>query len=93
MVEVFEKMEALCTEQGCLEKFEKFVEEGIKFRNKVPKAKGGRNKEREKAETRAAEKAAMKAVQAGLFAKPLYDQPVSPADVKIVCDHMLTVRA
>ena len=82
LLEVYEELSRLCTEQDCSDQFNKLFKECIETKNTMPKVpKSG------KTSTTEEEKEAI----AKSFAKPLFDAPIEPEELKVVCDNHLGV--
>ena len=82
LLEIIEALSRLCTEQDCSDQFNKLFKECIETKNTMPKApKSG------KASTTEEEREAI----AKLFAQPLFDKPIKPEELKVVCDNHLGV--
>ena len=82
LLEVYEELSRLCTEQDCSDQFNKLFKECIETKNTMPKAPKSA-----KASTTEEEREAI----AKSFAKPLFDEPIEPEALKVVCDNHLGV--
>lgn len=83
LIEVYEELSRLCAEQGYSDMFKRLVRECIETKNTMPKApKTAKMPWTEKDKEEVTE----------LFARPLFDQPVRPEELKVVCDNHLGVR-
>ena len=82
LLEVYEELSRLCTEQDCSDQFNKVFKECIETKNTMPKAPKSA-----KASTTEEEREAI----TKLFAQPLFDEPIEPEELKVVCDNHLGV--
>ena len=82
LIEVYEELSRLCTDQECSDQFHMFFQECIETKNTMPKAPKSARVPTTEEEREAVAK---------LFARPLFDKEIKPEELKVVCDNHLGV--